>query len=49
MSSDDKSFYEGKIAVASFFAKSMLPQLTAIRGTVENIDADIMEVDESVF
>lgn len=49
VSSDDKSFYEGKIAVASFFAKSMLPQLTAIRGTVENIDADIMEVDESVF
>ncbi|ROZ99298.1 acyl-CoA dehydrogenase [Gordonia sp. OPL2] len=49
VSSEDKSFYEGKIAVASFFAKSMLPQLTAIRATVENLDADIMEVDEAVF
>ncbi|MFW0783115.1 acyl-CoA dehydrogenase [Gordonia sp. CPCC 206044] len=46
---DDKSFYEGKLAVASFFAKNMLPPLTAIRGTVENIDTDVMEVDEAVF
>ncbi|MEE4022180.1 acyl-CoA dehydrogenase [Gordonia sp. PKS22-38] len=48
-SDEDKSFYEGKVAVASFFAKTMLPQLTAVRGTVENIDADVMEVDEAVF
>ncbi|MEE3849952.1 acyl-CoA dehydrogenase [Gordonia sp. LSe1-13] len=48
-SDEDKSFYEGKVAVASFFAKTMLPPLTAVRGTVENIDADVMEVDEAVF
>ncbi len=49
VSEDDTAFYNGKIAVASFFAKNMLPLLTAVRGTVENIDIDVMEVDESVF
>lgn len=48
-SGDDKSFYEGKVAVASFFAKTMLPQLTSVRGTVENLDNDVMEVDEAAF
>ena len=46
---DDKSFYEGKVAVASFFAKNMLPLLTSIRTTVENIDGEIMELDEAAF
>ncbi|MBR7193218.1 MULTISPECIES: acyl-CoA dehydrogenase [Gordonia] len=45
----DKSFYEGKVAVASFFAKNMLPLLTSVRVTVENIDNDIMELDEAAF
>ncbi|MFW0794215.1 acyl-CoA dehydrogenase [Gordonia sp. CPCC 205515] len=45
----DTSFYEGKVAVASFFAKNMLPPLTAVRGTVENLDIDVMEVDEAAF
>ncbi|MXP21977.1 acyl-CoA dehydrogenase [Gordonia sp. HNM0687] len=48
-SDDDTSFYEGKIAVASFFAKNMLPELATARSTIENIDADIMEVDEAAF
>ncbi|QHN27965.1 acyl-CoA dehydrogenase [Gordonia pseudamarae] len=46
---DDKSFYEGKVAVASFFAKNMLPLLTSVRVTVENVDNDIMELDEAAF
>lgn len=46
---DDKSFYEGKVAVATFFAKNMLPQLTATRGILENIDNEIMELDEAAF
>lgn len=46
---DDKSFYEGKVAVASFFAKNMLPLLTSVRTTVENIDGEIMELDEAAF
>ncbi|WP_078293061.1 acyl-CoA dehydrogenase [Mycobacterium sp. D16R24] len=45
----DKSFYEGKIAVASFFAKNMLPQLTSTRAILDNVDNDIMELDEAAF
>ncbi|MGW0035251.1 acyl-CoA dehydrogenase [Gordonia sp. NPDC003376] len=46
---DDQSFYEGKVAVASFFAKNMLPLLTSVRTTVENVDNDLMELDEAAF
>ncbi|MCJ0892172.1 acyl-CoA dehydrogenase [Rhodococcus sp. ARC_M12] len=45
----EKAFYEGKIAVASFFAKNILPQLTATRAILTNIDNDIMELDEAAF
>ena len=45
----DRSFYEGKIAVASFFAKSFLPLLTSTRLVIETIDNDIMELDEAAF
>ncbi|MCV7192263.1 acyl-CoA dehydrogenase [Mycolicibacterium brumae] len=45
----DKSFYEGKIAAASFFAKNMLPQLTSTRAIIENIDNEVMELDEAAF
>ena len=45
----DKAFYEGKIAVATFFAKNMLPLLTSIRTVVENVDNEIMELDEAAF
>jgi alkylation response protein AidB-like acyl-CoA dehydrogenase len=46
---DDRAFYEGKVAVASFFAKNFLPQLTSTRGIVENLDNDVMELDEASF
>ncbi|MEZ5212538.1 acyl-CoA dehydrogenase [Gordonia sp. PP30] len=45
----DKPFYEGKVATATFFAKNMLPLLTAVRGIVENVDNDLMELDEAAF
>jgi hypothetical protein len=45
----DKSFYEGKIAVASFFAKSFLPLLTSTRLVLDNIDNDVMDLDEAAF
>ncbi len=45
----DRSFYEGKIAVASFFAKNMLPLLTSTRQVIETIDNEIMELDEAAF
>jgi alkylation response protein AidB-like acyl-CoA dehydrogenase len=45
----DKAFYEGKVAVASFFAKNFLPSLTSTRQVIETIDNDIMELDEAAF
>ncbi|MGE2712995.1 acyl-CoA dehydrogenase [Mycolicibacterium litorale] len=45
----DKAFYEGKLAVASFFAKNFLPLLTSTRQVVENLDNEIMELDEAAF
>src|SRR5579884_63192 len=45
----DRAFYEGKIAVASFFAKNLLPLLTSTRQVIEAIDNDLMELDEAAF
>ncbi|MFC9789690.1 acyl-CoA dehydrogenase [Rhodococcus sp. NPDC127528] len=45
----DKAFYEGKVATASFFAKNVLPELTANRAIIANVDNDIMELDEAAF
>ncbi|MGZ3141700.1 acyl-CoA dehydrogenase [Lentzea chajnantorensis] len=48
-SAKDKAFYEGKIAVASFFAKNVLPELTARRKVTEQTDNSLMDIDESAF
>ncbi|TWP52979.1 acyl-CoA dehydrogenase [Lentzea tibetensis] len=48
-SAKDKAFYEGKVAVASFFAKSVLPELTARRKIAEQTDNALMDLDENVF
>ncbi|WP_027502795.1 acyl-CoA dehydrogenase [Rhodococcus sp. UNC363MFTsu5.1] len=45
----DKAFYEGKVATASFFAKNVLPELTASRAIIAATDNDIMELDEAAF
>ncbi|QIS23295.1 acyl-CoA dehydrogenase [Nocardia terpenica] len=45
----DEAFYNGKIAVAQFFARNVLPELTAVRGVLANLDNDIMELDEAAF
>ncbi|MDT5388451.1 MAG: hypothetical protein QOE04_2092, partial [Mycobacterium sp.] len=45
----DKSFYEGKVAVASFFAKNILPLLTSTKLVIDTIDNDVMELDEASF
>ena len=49
VSGPDRAFYEGKIAVASFFAKNFLPLLTSTRQVIEALDNDIMELDEAAF
>ncbi|MEV6556332.1 acyl-CoA dehydrogenase [Nocardia sp. NPDC051756] len=45
----DRPFYTGKVAAASFFAKNVLPQLTANTAIIAAIDNDIMKLDEAAF
>ena len=45
----DRAFYQGKIAVASFFAKNFLPLLSSTRQVIESIDTEVMELDEAAF
>ncbi|MBV9089424.1 MAG: acyl-CoA dehydrogenase [Mycobacteriaceae bacterium] len=45
----DRDFYEGKIAVAAFFAKNFLPLLTSTRTVIENLDNEVMELPEAAF
>jgi alkylation response protein AidB-like acyl-CoA dehydrogenase len=45
----DQPFYEGKVAVARFFARTQLPLLTAQRTIVENADNSLMDVPEAAF
>ncbi len=49
VSAKDEAFYNGKVAVASVFAKNVLPELSASRAIVENTDNAIMELDEASF
>jgi alkylation response protein AidB-like acyl-CoA dehydrogenase len=46
---NDEVFYQGKIATARFFAKNVLPNLTALRGIIAAIDDDIMALPEAAF
>jgi alkylation response protein AidB-like acyl-CoA dehydrogenase len=48
-SGDNRAFYEGKIAVASFFSKNFLPLLTSTRQVIDTIDNEVMELDEAAF
>ncbi len=45
----DADFYTGKLAVAHWFARSVLPELTARRAIVAQGDASLMEVPEAAF
>ncbi|MGH3957623.1 acyl-CoA dehydrogenase, partial [Mycobacterium sp.] len=45
----DRAFYRGKIATAEFFARNMLPRLTALRGIIESFDDNIMRLPEAAF
>ncbi|CAN5292935.1 acyl-CoA dehydrogenase [soil metagenome] len=49
VSSKDQSFYEGKLAVARFFATQILPTITAQRAICEATDNAIMDVAEAAF
>ncbi|MGW6426721.1 acyl-CoA dehydrogenase [Nocardia sp. NPDC055053] len=45
----DRDLYQGKIAVASFFTRTVLPRLSADRAVISDIDAAIMELDVAAF
>jgi alkylation response protein AidB-like acyl-CoA dehydrogenase len=45
----DDSFYRGKVAAASFFAKTILPAISATRAVVENVDTDLMDLADDAF
>jgi alkylation response protein AidB-like acyl-CoA dehydrogenase len=45
----DEDFYRGKIATAAFFANNMLGNLTAVRGIIESLDDDVMQLPETAF
>jgi alkylation response protein AidB-like acyl-CoA dehydrogenase len=45
----DQAFYEGKVGAARFFARTVLPLLTAQRTVVENADNTLMDLPEAAF
>ncbi len=45
----EKSFYEGKVAAALFFAQTNLPRVGAERAIAEAADLSLMDLDESAF
>jgi alkylation response protein AidB-like acyl-CoA dehydrogenase len=49
VSDRDRHFYAGKVAVANFFAKNVLPRLTAERKIVEAVDLTVMDLREDSF
>jgi alkylation response protein AidB-like acyl-CoA dehydrogenase len=49
LSAADKAFYEGKLAVARFFASAVLPELVSRRKVVESTDLSVMDVAEDAF
>ena len=49
ISASDKAFYEGKVAAARFFARTVLPRIHAERAIAEATDNALMELDEAAF
>jgi len=48
-STKDRSFYQGKVAAARFFARTVLPRITSERAIAEATDNSLMDLDEAVF
>jgi alkylation response protein AidB-like acyl-CoA dehydrogenase len=49
VSEKDKSFYEGKVAAAQFFARNVLPKVTPERSIAESTDLALMDLAEDAF
>jgi hypothetical protein len=49
VSASDRAFYTGKVAAASFFARTVLPRISAERTIAESVDNALMDVPEDAF
>ena len=49
VSDRDRAFYAGKVAAGKFFAKNVLPRLTAERGVAAGMDLTVMDLREEAF
>ncbi|GAA2095319.1 acyl-CoA dehydrogenase [Microlunatus panaciterrae] len=49
LSEADKHFYEGKVASARWFARTVLPKITAERVIAERTDLAVMDLPEGAF
>jgi alkylation response protein AidB-like acyl-CoA dehydrogenase len=49
LSAADRSFYEGKVAAARFFAHEVLPRLGADRRVMQSTNLDLMDLPEAAF
>jgi len=49
LSDSDRDFYTGKLAVARFFATTVLPRLETDRKIIEGTTTDLMDLPESAF
>ncbi|HSJ22116.1 MAG TPA: acyl-CoA dehydrogenase, partial [Nocardioidaceae bacterium] len=49
VSEKDKSFYEGKVAAAQFFARNVLPKVAPERSIAESTDLGLMDLSEDAF
>jgi alkylation response protein AidB-like acyl-CoA dehydrogenase len=49
VTSKDKAFYDGKVAAAQFFARNVLPKITAERAIAETTDLSLMDLSEDAF
>jgi alkylation response protein AidB-like acyl-CoA dehydrogenase len=49
LSDRDRTFYQGKVATARFFAREVLPRLASDRRIVEATNLDIMDLPEEAF
>jgi alkylation response protein AidB-like acyl-CoA dehydrogenase len=48
-SGSERSFYQGKVAAATFFARTVLPKLAAERSIAEDTDLMLMDLDDAAF
>jgi len=49
ISGKDQAFYEGKVAAAQFFARNVLPKISAERAIAEATDLSLMDLPEESF